>query len=417
MADATTKFVQWAQQRGYVEFESVEFNGDRPTIVDVISHDTSKFIGPNRERMPVLEVFGSGERIEDKYHQGAGDFLSHDIARFTRGRFPERWQRVYTGNFDDDRELVQKIVRNFRGQCDRHLTDDEKDALSIHSQSTYFDVICVASKASNIIDMLPERLGIEKKELASHLGIEEVHAWDEKLESVVDAYTKGVNIARVNIPLGYDSGNMLAHIIRCAWGSGVCLGTAPDLHPERYEDVRDDFEPVETILNQLPLEEGAWVGVRHLWPFKATQGVMAELLVRDGQQSKRVWGTDRVYALSNKAMLGHVRANNRIYRPRGEFRDGVQEYPPMEAGQITVRGYAINDSSENGVSVRPLKKYSHLRVMSGDVSVTVRDTVVDSMLTGGSILILPDASAVIKSKVPRSLFSISTLHLPKRAMR
>lgn len=362
------------------------------------------------------ETYGAGDSVKDLYREGAGVALGHQVALRTRGRHPEWWVRISTGMGDADFQTLQQVAEYIRGSFSGQIDNEDLAQLSLDSRSTSHDMFAVGARLLNIFSELDERGEV-------HPRLDE---WRSSVERVVDNFYKGVHIARVNNRIKYDSGDMLAVFLHASRGSTAYVGTKHGITRRDLQTVCDQERILGDLLNQIPLVEGRWIKVLRGQPYKSTDGVVAELVMRDGQKSTRVFGTDLNLALAKGAMIGREKVEQeQIVGPSGNIVDDRDDWN-MRAGRLYVRGVRFVREDAAAVAVPKvvsddalMHKYHHLRVLSGAVTVgrgNVDGVDATEIRAGSSILILPGVQLMVGPKrgVTPSSFALSTLHLPRK---
>lgn len=409
MPDAVSKMIDAWKKIGYIRFKVNDLDECRPSMKDIVSHDGSVVLGPQGEELQFTNVLGSGEPVRDLYLANAGEILGHKVARKTRGRFPEHWIRLFTGKVENDFNDLQEVTGYMRETFGEHVDQADLAALKLDSSSDNHDLFAVGMRAKMILEEIAE----SDEAMDSEEEMANVNMWRERVDAVVDNFFQGIHIARVNHGLKYDSGDMLAHIVRVPRGSGVYIGTRHAASYDERENVRYGICPVESILNLLAMERGQWIRIKRGQPYKATEDVVAELLMRDGQTSSRVFGTDIELALNNEAVVGKESLKKQVVGPHGKVVDGYRKYT-MRAGNLFVYGRDFIDDRVNPVELRPRQQYNHLRVTRGAVTVEANGAAPIRLEVGSSLLKLPGAAFMVKpTEVFPSSFVASTLRLFK----
>jgi hypothetical protein len=407
MPNAISKYLDAAQAKGYVQHDNPEFSLDRPHMEDAVSHDSSFVMDPQGSKIPLKEILESGDLIRGLYPSNAGLILGQHIARHTRGRFPERVIRVFTGTVEEDFNTLQQVTGYIRDTLGPYIAQSDLDKLRLDSSSDNYDLFAVGARAKYMLEEVAEQGEAEA-------DMENIRRWRKMVVGVVDNFYKGVHIARVNHRLRYDSGYMLAHIVSLSRGAGVYLGTKSDVDPETRKNVCYNCSPVEKALNlNKELERGQWLQVKSGQPFKATEGVMAELFMRDGQVSSRVFGTDiEELTFAPNAIVEDPR--KQIVGPNGKVEDGFRQWT-MRAGKLFVYAREFVDNRAQSNKLIKRDQYNHVRVMRGRVTVAAQGAEPITLEAGSSIIKFPGAELMVNpTDVFPSTWAVSTLRVIKK---
>jgi len=398
MANASASMIKTFQQQRYLLFSTPPLDPVVPSTHDMVSHDEGVVIGPEGEKVPFKELLNFGAKIEDRYHEGAVALLGKVVAHRTQGRFPERWVGVSTGLREVDVETIQKTA-SYALSTFGHLIDPEdREFLTLDSKGSMHDLFMASLKLANCLEEIAETE--DRPQLAS---------WVHNAHSVVENFMRGVHVARVNLPLRHDNGSMLALFKEMSFGSGAYIGTR---HGIPFTGIRKSLElgmPVEGNLNFVGAFPGTWVRVHQGQPFKATPGVLAELVMRDGQQSAKLLGGNMDMALTKEAVVGAGKLKKQILGPSGPVADCYRTWK-MRAGKLWVRGVEFVSSGATPYVHKEKDKYRHVRVTEGAVKLLIGDQT-EILEDGNSALVLPGAGfmvGVIPDTIPSS-YVVSTL--------
>lgn len=398
MSSPQVNMIKSFQQRGYLRFASPGLDPLLPESCDLISHNKGIVIGPEKEKVAFRELLGAGVRIEDRYHEGAAALLGKIVAHRTQGRFPEHWVGVSTGDRRVDEETISRIV-SYTLSTFSHLIDpDDKAALDGDCFSTKNDLLCVAHRLDRCLEEVAET------EDHPQLGL-----WRQNVSSVVDNFMRGVHVVRVNRKLDYDNGSMLAFFVDVAPASGAFIGTKYGIQFSTIRKKLEDGSPLESFLNHVQARAGAWHLVRGGQPFKATAGVVAELVMRDGQQSSKLLGGNADMALTDEAVVGPERVKKQFVGPRGPVNKSLRTWK-MGAGKLSLRGIEFVAKGAKPFVHKEMDRYQHVRVMDGAVTLLVRDSK-EVLEAGESALVLPGAAFKVRASkgyMP-STYVVSTL--------
>jgi hypothetical protein len=372
---------------------------------DAVSHDSSFAIDQDGTRFRFKALLESGELVRGLYPSNAGRVLGPHIARHTRGRFPERVLRVFTGTVEEDFNTMQAVTGYIRDTLSSYVDPSDLEQLRLDSSSDNHDLFAVASRSKYILEDVADQEEAEA-------DMENIRRWTAMVEGVVENFYKGVHIARVNHRLRYDAGHMLAHIVSLPRGAGVYLGTKSVLDPEIKADVLYGVSPVEEVLNLKPSESGEWIRVESGQPFKATEGVFAELHMRDGQENSRVFGTDIELAFTSAAILEDP--SRQIVGPKGKVEEGFRKWT-MRAGNLLTFSREFVDNRAGNTKLRKRDQYNHLRVTRGEVKVEAQGAKTLILKAGSSIIKFPGAELRISpTDVFPSTWTVSTLKVLKK---
>jgi len=382
MSSVQANLIKSFKQQGYALFSTPGLDPLIPESRELVSHNDGVLIGPDGEHVPFRELLRAGAMIEDRYHEGAGELLGKLVAHRTHGRFPERWVGVSTGDRKVDEDAIDRIASYVIGTFS-HLIDNMDIALLERgAKDAGGDLFCVATTLDRCLEDIAER------EVHPQLAI-----WRGTVRSVVENFMRGVHVARVNQPLRYDEGSMLAFLMDVSPVSGVYIGTK---HNVPFAQVRKDLMmgmPIEKHLNLVGTKIGMWLRVYRGQPFKATSGVTAELVMRDGQQSAKLLHGNVDMALTDDAKVGPGQVKRQIVGPAGPVKDSIRTWK-MRAGQLYLRGVEFVAKDAEPFHHKSKDKYRHIRVMDGAVQLIIKDGNV-VLEAGESALVLPGVSFMV----------------------
>jgi hypothetical protein len=369
--------------QGYARLKSIEHNPSTPGLTDVVSHDKSVVLGPPHGEIPLKQLLEAGAYKESRYNEGAGVLLGERVARHTRGHFPEWWRRFFTDAAQQDFETVGNIIGYMQSSLKDVCDPYELRALILNSTSTYGDLYEVTISAHALLGRF-EGQG----------DLPEVEGWREQLLGVLERIHQGPHAPRVNRPLKFDNGDMLAVFTGVAHGALAYVGTKRHLTDCQRRDALDGIASIESVLNPLPLKQHSWLLVRAMQAFGATLGVEAELLTRNAQTSTRLMGTDVSLAFSRNAAVSNEALDDQTVGPRGAVNEGTRRFV-VNVGRINVVGIDFTREGAGVMSFPRIEHYRHMRVMRGSAQVQINENNPFELGRGSSVIALPGSSVSI----------------------